>query len=307
MILLLVILLASLPAVWQRLGSRGAKRFERLLSQRYMRIVMAVVLSNEELRTRFPMIEYRGAKEHLSRVLSTVAVSLYGADVVIVGRIAVENGIDEWLLRRVRRTRGFRRAYYLSMLATLPLSVAMVAELGRYAADANPLVRFYALIVRIKSDSSSALRELAEYGTALTDFEMAEIMAILRRGVLPVACEPLLSSESRNLKLLGINIAREFGIEEVEAQLHEIVAFDSDEEVVREAIYALVALHSSFVRGGVVARIRSLAWAERRALCRHLAFEGYSVKALEQLFGGVEGRYAEALVATYKSCIVCTS
>ena len=307
MILLSLIFLASLPALWRRIGSRRAKRFERLLSQRYMRIVMAVVLSNEELRSRFPMIEYRGAKELLSQVLSTVAISLYGADVAILGRIAAENGVDEWLLRRVRRTRGYRRARYVSMLSTLPLSTAVVAELGRYSADANPFVRFYALLARIRGDSSSALRELAEYDAPLTDFEIAEIMAMLRRGMLPVACEPLLAAENRNLKLLGINIAREFGIEEVESQLLEIAAFDPDEEMAQEAIYALVAMHSPLLRGGVVARIRCLAWAERRALCRHLAFEGYSVGALERLFGGAEGRYAEGVVATYKSSIVCVS
>lgn len=302
-----LILVVGITALVHRLRANRMQRLENLLSQRYMRIVTAVMLSNESLPSRFPMIECRGAKEVLARVLATVGSSVYGPDTAIVGRIAIDNGVDYWLLRRVKRTRGLRRAYYISLLACLPLSSRVVAQVERYDDDRNRFVRFYALMIRIMGDASSALRSLVEFGEPLNDFEMAEIMARLRRGMLPVACEPLLASQSRNLRILGLNIAREFGVEETKPLLLEMAASECDAEVARAAIYALVAMRSSLAHRHIAAGVRSMSALDRQALCRRLALEGYSAPALEQLFGGREGDYAQRLVATYKRRIVCTS
>ncbi len=307
-ILLLAVAIAvvTVSTAVKRQGLAHRRRLETTLTNRYMRIVTAVALSNESLPSRFPMIEYRGGREVLARVLATVASSVYGPDVAMVGRIAVDNGIDDWLLRRIRRNRGFRRAYYISLLATLPLTSEAVAQVGRYADDTNRFVRFYTLLIRICDDSSSALRELAEYKNSLNGFEVAEILSVLRRGMLPVACEPLLASTSRNLRAVGINIVREFGIEEVKPLLLDIATGDSDEEVAQAALYALVAMHSSLAHHRIVASVRNMGGAERRSLCRRLAREGYSASALKHLFGRSDGQYAEHLVATYKRRIICT-
>lgn len=303
--ILMAIFAIGVYAWWRGISTRRTQRLERVLSQRYMRIVTAVMLSNESLPTRFPMIERRGAKEILARVLATVATSVYGPDVAVVGRIAVDNDITPWLLRRTRSSRGFVRARYMSQLSLLPLSSESVAQVACYRNDPNRFVRFYALLIRIANDSSSALRELAEYKGSLTRFEIAEIMALLRRGMLPVACEPLLASTNRNLRIVGLNIAREFGIEEVKPLLLDIVASDSDDGVVQEALYTLVSLHSSLAHREIAERVRALVDAERRSLCRRLAYEGYSLSALTPLFESGERGYAEHLVATYKRRIVC--
>ena len=292
-------------AWWQRASRERSERIERSLSQRYVRIVMSVILSNGTLPTRFPMIEMWGAKALLARVLSALASSVYGADVSVLGRIAVANGIDVWLLRRVHRSRGVVRAYYLSQLARLPLTAKVVAQVDRYANDSNRFVSFYTFLIRISNDTTSALRELAEYKGRMTRFEISEIMSLLRRGVLPVACGPLLASTNRNLKLVGLNIAREFGIEAVKPQLLAIIAEGEDREIVQEALYALVSLRLSLAHREVAERVNLLVDAERRSLCRRLAYEGYSISALSPLFDNPERRYLEGLVATYKCRIVC--
>ncbi|MBO5875808.1 MAG: hypothetical protein J6Q20_04730 [Alistipes sp.] len=289
----------------QRVRIKRLAKLEELLRQRYMRIITAVMLSKESLPLRFPMIKYRGAREVLARVLSAVASSVYGPDSAILGRIASDNGVDEWLLHRIGRSRGMVRAYYMSQLAALPLASAVVVRVREYADDKNRFVRFYALLVRIANDTSSALRHLSEFGEPLSDFEIAEIMALLRRGMLPVACEPLLMSGSRNLQLVGIYIAREFGVEEAKPLLVEIATTQTDEDVARAAIYALVALHSSFNTRNLMASVRSMSADDRQRLCRRLVLEGYSAAALERLFGAREGVYAERLVSTYKRRIVC--
>ncbi len=292
-------------ALFNRLRRRHSERVSSLLSRRYMRITMAIMLSNESLPTRFPMLKRRGACELLAQTLATVSTSVYGPDVAMLGRIATDNGIDRYLLRKARRSRGFARAHYISLLAAIPLSHQAAAEALRYADDSNPFVRFYALAIRICNDTSSALRELAEYPHTLNHFETSEIMAILRRGMLPVACEPLLVSTNRNLRLIGLRIAGEFGIKEAQPLLLALAAEESDDEVMQEAIYTLIAQHSSLAHSEIAGSIRRLLASERRSLCRHLAFEGYSANALERLFGSSDGSYAQRLVATYKRRIVC--
>lgn len=311
LILYISALTSTIVAVWcaaivQRLRTKHLRRLEEVLSQRYMRIVTAIILSDDSLPYRFPMLEYRGAREILARVLAVASRSVYGPDTAIIGRIAINNGIDIWLLHKTRHSRGFRRAYYISLLAALPLTSGIIDQVARYDNDKNRFVRFYTLLIRISNDTSSALRSLAEFKESLNDFEIAEIMAMLRRGLLPVACEPLLASNSRNLRILGLNIAREFGVEETKPLLLEIAASEDDTEIAQTAIYALVAMRSSLANRRIAASIRNMPTAERRTLCRHLALEGYSASALGRLFGAQDGQFAKHLVATYKSRIICT-
>ena len=296
-----------LSGVWHRLAPRHIDRLEGSFSQRYMRIVTAILLSDEPLQSQFPQIEARGAKDILARVLAKVSTSLYGPDALTVGRIAADKHIDRWLLRKIRHSRGFRRAYYISLLASIPQSRRTVAKCARYADDPNPLVRFYALLIRIGSDPSYALRELSRYDHALTDFEVSQILAQLRRGLLPVACEPLLLSTNRNLRIIGIHIAREFGIEEVTPLLLDIAASDSDNDIAQEALYAMIAMRTSFAHKNIVTRVRNLVESQRHSLCRRLAMEGYSANALEKLFGKRERGFATGIAATYKRRIVCSS
>ena len=296
-----------LSGVWHRLAPRHIDRLEGSFSQRYMRIVTAILLSDEPLQSHFPQIEARGAKDILARVLAKVSTSLYGPDALTVGRIAADKHIDRWLLRKIRHSRGFRRAYYISLLASLPPSRRIVTKCDRYADDPNPLVRFYALLIRIGSDPSYALLELSRYDHALTDFEVSQILAQLRRGLLPVACEPLLLSTNRNLRIIGIHIAREFGIEEATPLLLDIAASDSDNDIAQEALYAMIAMRTSFAHKNIVTRVRNLVESQRHSLCRRLAMEGYSANALEKLFGKRERGFATGIAATYKRRIVCSS
>lgn len=305
----IILVATAVVGIWSwrlTMHRRRMERMERLLSRRYMRIVTTVMLSESSQPTRFPMMDCRGAKETLAKVLATVVQSVYGSDIEAVGRIVSENGIDRWLLRQVQRGRGFDRVYYMSLLAVLPLSGDIIEQATEYAGDSNRFMRFYALLIRIGGDSSLALRALSEYDSPLTEFEIAEIMALLKRGLLPVSCEPLLTSANRNLQLVGINIAKEFGVEEVMPLLLEVAATDRDRVVAKEALYALVMMHTSLIHPKIANSIRHFVASERRSLCRCLAYEGYSASVLGYLLGDKEKSYAERLVATYKRRIVCT-
>lgn len=187
----------------------------------YLRLVLLALAEGDTdgASGRFPGIGRVGARHALAEVLSRLAASTYGLDNRPLRRIVRENGLESYLLRRIRRTRGYRRAYYLLLLSRLPLEAQTDAAVARYTASRNPYVSFYALMTRLAFDPTMALRLVGEFARPFTVYEVSEVMATLRRGVLPVAYEPLLDSSDRNLRIVGLNIVRQFGIEEAERHL----------------------------------------------------------------------------------------
>lgn len=291
----------------RRFAGRRAERSERLFAARYMRMVTARMLDTEGApMSRFPLIERRGAREVLARALSSAAMSTCFDDTGAVRRMSVANGIESWLLRRIRHSFGYVRARYMSMLSALPVSRATADVVHRYATAGNRHVRFRSMMIRISSDPLSAIRELSRYPHRLTPFEMNELTAMLRRGLLPIAFDPLLTSGSDNLRMLGMNIVRIFGIAESEYRLLEIVAFDECDDFRDEALYTIISMHLPVTRSNIVERVRSMSLPARRSLCRRLADEGYSVPVLVEIAGSDEAAYAEALAASYKRSLVCT-
>lgn len=304
-VLAVALLVTVLAVVVHRVGRLRAERVGALLQRRYMRIVTMMMTDGRHAGSRFPMIGRPGAKEVLARVLVLVASSSYGADRALLERLVAENGVDRWLLRRVRLTGGYTRARYLSLIASLPVGPHVVKRVSRYAQSRNRYVRFYTLMVRVVSDPSQALKTMAGYREPFTGFEVAEIMAMLRRGLFPVAYGPLLESPVRNLRVIGLNIVRQFGIEEAERALLRMVGNDPVSELCHEAIYTLASMHLPITRREIVRRVWSMDRGERKALCRRLAREGYSVAALGRLFDNDETRYVDSLVSSYKRSIAC--
>lgn len=122
-------------------------------------------------------------------------------------------------------------------------------------------------MVRLAADPSTALRLMAEYPDPFSACEVGEIMAVLRRGMLPIAYEPLIGSPSRNLRIVGLNIVRQFGIEEAERLLLRIVSGDENPELVREALYTLCALRCPLTRRAVSGGCRPCPPPNARPCC----------------------------------------
>lgn len=268
------------------LRARRRRCRDAALRAKYLRIVMLYLLAGEGPAPRFPMIRRAGARLLL---VETVA-----------GLAGVTYGLDAWLLRRTARSRGYRRARCLLLLSRLPVGAAAADCAARYAASRNRYVRFQSLMVRLAADPSTALRLMAEYPEPFSACEVGEIMAVLRRGMLPIAYEPLIGSPSRNLRIVGLNIVRQFGIEEAERLLLRIVSGDEDPELVREALYTLCALRRPLTRRAVSGRLSAMPPAERKALLRYVVAEGYSPGPLRRLLDERERPYYESLVQTYK-------
>ena len=258
------------------LRARRRRCRDAALRAKYLRIVMLYLLAGEGPAPRFPMIRRAGARLLLVETVAGLAGVTYGLDAAPLRRIVAEYGLDAWLLRRTARSRGYRRA------------------------SRNRYVRFQSLMVRLAADPSTALRLMAEYPEPFSACEVGEIMAVLRRGMLPIAYEPLIGSPSRNLRIVGLNIVRQFGIEEAERLLLRIVSGDEDPELVREALYTLCALRRPLTRRAVSGRLSAMPPAERKALLRYVVAEGYSPGPLRRLLDERERPYYESLVQTYK-------
>ena len=204
------------------LRARRRRCRDAALRAKYLRIVMLYLLAGEGPAPRFPMIRRAGARLLLVETVAGLAGVTYGLDAAPLRRIVAEYGLDAWLLRRTARSRGYRRARCLLLLSRLPVGAAASDCAARYAASRNRYVRFQSLMVRLEADPSTALRLMAEYPEPFSACEVGEIMAVLRRGMLPIAYEPLIGSPSRNLRIVGLNIVRQFGIEEAERLADEV-------------------------------------------------------------------------------------
>lgn len=282
--------------------ARRRAPWHETLRLRYLRCVVHALLGGSSLPQ--PAANRAQTRLLLAETVAGVTAATYGPDTTVLRRIVATYGLDDLLVRRIRRARGYRRAYYLSLLALLPAGESAVRRAARYDRG-NRSVRFYALLLRLTNDPSRSMRLIADYPRALTPFEIGEIVSLLRRGVLPIAYGPLVASRNRNLRALGLAIVRRFGIEEAEPALLRIVDEEPADGLAREALFTLCALRRPLSRRAVAHRVASMDRAERRALLRRMAFEGYAAGALRRAIDAEERPYYESLVASYKRCLTC--
>ncbi|MBQ2036360.1 MAG: hypothetical protein II216_00435, partial [Alistipes sp.] len=126
------------------------------------------------------------------------------------------------------------------------------------------------------------------------------IISLVRRGILPFAFERLLQSGNYNLKLLAISIVRHFNLDIYTKYIYSLLGNKEHPKLITEVIYTLTTmkhpLNSPLLRRHILAMPPS----QRKALCRHLSAEGYSLQALRWLLPNNEMEYAERLITSHK-------
>ena len=194
-----------------RMRRRRRRGRDAVLQRKYLHIVMLALFSGGEEAPRFPLLRRAGARRLLIETVGRLVAATYGLDPAPLRRIVVQYGLDGWLLRRIRFAQGYRRARYLMLLSRLPAGDGVGAEPARYTRSRNRYVRFYDLMTQLAAEPATSLRRMAEYDYPFSACEVSEIMAMLRRGLLPIAYEPLVGSPNRNLRMVGLGIVRQFG------------------------------------------------------------------------------------------------
>lgn len=245
-----------------------------------------------------------GGRWLLLEVCRRLGTALYGYDGRLLMRHLVHFGVIEALLRRVARQRGLRRAVALQALADLPLPDVVAERVRPYLQEDVREVRFAALVVMLSLSPHEAIRLLADYEEPLTTCEVGEVLHQLRRALLPIAYHPLLVSEHPNLKRLGLLLVYRFSIEEADEELLRMVDDVQDEELALAAIYTLCALHRPLQGCRIRAYVERLTMAERRALMRRMAREGYAPSQLCEVWNERQLLRYERVVETYKGELV---
>lgn len=239
----------------------------------------------------------------LTEAIYTIMSHSYGCDIQLLRHVAERNRLPQMLCRRTRWARGARRARLLMLQSAIPATEGATEEIKRYLNSRDSDVRISALLATLAATPTMAIRTISALEYELSPFDLARIISLLRRGLLPIAYEPLLADGNNNLQMLGMAIVRSFGIEIAEKRLHQIITSERNPAIVSQAIYTLSSLGRPLGHTRIRERLAAMPSSERKALCRHLSVEGYSLGAVRGIFTEQESDYAEVLINSYKRAL----
>lgn len=291
----------GLVAKWWsgHLWSLVTKKRNARLRDSFLNTLLWVLLSGEDCaRCPRPRHSYerRIAMENAADVSRTIS----GLYIDPIGPMIEERGCMGFLLGRIRRSRGYRRAYYMQLLSRLPLSESTVRRVRRYICDKNRYVAFYALCVQLSRDIQERLcAELVEYPYRLSYFEMMELLSRLQYEGQSIDYRPMLTSGHRGLQALGVTTVWHFGIEAAKEELQEIV-HDARGDLSLEALYVLISMNLPFANEEVAAMLQKTKSWKRRSLLRFMARQGYSAMALQKFVPEQDNDYYVSQVESYK-------
>ncbi len=268
---------------------------------------ITALLSNDNASQESIRARSSRSRLALAEAIHTVVSHTYGNETDRLRNLIERLQLDHFLMRRILYARGTRRARLLMLMSALPTPNYSSQHFQRYIHSSDSDIRNSALLTIIAINPTSAIQAIASLRYDLSPFDIARILTLLRRGVLPIAYEPLLGNDNRNLRMLGLAIVRTFGIEIAEKRLHNIIISESSHSVISEAIYTLASLGRPLHHARIREYLSSMSEYDRRSLCRHLTVEGYSLGAVKAIFPQAESRYAEGLINSYKRALVRTT
>lgn len=291
---------------WVATRLRGRRRVrDEVMLRRSTQGVVLHLLTDREGLPRLPLERLVGRQRMLALLLARLGAATYGFDPDLFRRLMLHYRLDRYLLRGVRRSWGLRRALYLKRIADLPPLESLRRATRPYLYDSSREVRFAALLVQISAAPHELLRLVASYPQRLTAGEVAELLHLLRRGLLPIAYRPLLSSPNPNLQRVGLALVAQFDIEEADERLLAMLSSPSDRPLSVAALRTLTALHRPLRARAVVLFVRALPPVLRRSLMRRLAHEGYTLRQVQPLFDAEQGVSYARMVESYKRSLVC--
>lgn len=231
--------------------------------------------------------------------VADVARTTSGLRLDLLSPLIEDRGCLGFLLGRIRRSRGYRRAYYLQLLSYLPLSEATIRRVKRYTGDKNRYAAFYALCVQLARDPQEHLRAVVEHPYRLTCFEQMELLLRLQYDARPIDYQPMIASGNCSLQTLGIFVVWHFGIEAAKEELQRIVN-NARGDIALEALYVLTSMNLPFANEEVASLLQQTKNWRRRSLLRFMARQGYSAMALQELVPEDDNNYYVSQVDSYK-------
>ena len=278
---------------------RSRKKHNRLRSQ-YLRQVSAAVLADSDSLAIAITASSRRERLALADAIYTTASHCYDHNHSITALIARENNLEKHLLRELRLATKYHKGLLWLQLATISPSHHHTLRLRQELHNSDPHIRSCSLIALLCTSPEESIRTLQELDFELQPYDISRIISLVRRGVLPFAFERLLQSGNYNLKLLAISIVRHFNLDIYTKYIYSLLGNKEHPKLITEVIYTLTTmkhpLNSPLLRRHILAMPPS----QRKALCRHLSAEGYSLQALRWLLPNNEMEYAERLITSHK-------
>lgn len=256
--------------------------FDDTLARRYIAILNYCLLGDSG-ECSFPLIERRRSRVLLASIVSKFCSSTYGYDRNITETIVRRYRLDRSIMRKIRFSRGMRRAQWLYTLSALHTDDRTCRQVvNRYIQSRNTYTSLYAMLTAMNHAPEKCIVLLRDYHRRLHPLAISEVLMMFKRGLIPTAYQPMLDSESRNVRMLGLCVVRHFGIVEAEEQIAKAVNSD-DRSISSAALFTLCSLRLPLNRPEVRRATARMDPNTRRIWYRHWASEGYSASAMERI------------------------
>ena len=304
----------GIAAVVATAAHRRAEREESLTNQYLQEIITALTQSPHALicedRSDIYTSPYhikassRTRRIALAKAIYITMSHTYSTPKDLIRPLSLEHRLERLLLRELEHSNTAGKVKILNIISTIPLEHSTTEHLSPYLYSHNRHIRIAALVAILAAAPARAIHTIADLPYRLAPYDLSRIVALLSRGLLPIAYEPLLASDNTNLLMLGIAIVRNFGIEIADRHLYRIVSEQHSPAVIREAIYTLASLGSTLEQQPIIEQLATMRPTLRRELCHHLCCEGYSATALRGLFPDEELQHSESLINSYKRNLI---
>ncbi|MFI3332264.1 MAG: hypothetical protein SNI51_03990 [Rikenellaceae bacterium] len=300
-----IISLLFVVAIGVAMQQRGERNCEQL-RQHYLRLLLLGRGSGERYLDDLSHLSGSRAKRVAAEVVAHITPVIYRIDEEPLLHLNRTLRLSEYLLIEARGARGARRAQILSLLSLLPTDTLTKLHIKPFRCDENRMVRFFAMVTMINIDKDNLLHHVASFDSPLTPFELSYLVGLLRQGAIVVAYQPMLGSFSVNLNMLGLAVVRQFGVEDAEEMLCQIVERRESYHLRREALYTLASLQLSLDRFSLVTFVRSMSHDESQRFLRYVATMGYAQSVIDIFVSKYARPYFHSLINSYKIKIECS-
>ena len=233
-----------------------------------------------------------------------VAEKIYGTSLNRLMLIAEVCELDYHLLGLIRRSRGVRRVRNLSKIPFL-MSATVVSEcVEAYMAESRSDIRFSIMAALVAARPERSMKYLAEFNGRLTLHEVAVILSLMRRAGTAIAYTPLLTSQNRNLQMVGVYLCHHFQFADAEPHLQRLVSSE-DEDVAYMALQTLCAIRGDISTAQVGRALQRLMQHQRNAFILRAVHNCYSLRSCAHHLSHEERTLFSHRINSYKSRIVC--
>ena len=272
----------------------------RCIAQISSMIVAKVEPDDEEIFS----IRHRYTKSVILEAILFISEHIYGSATNRLSLIVEVCGVDCYIVNMVKRSGGSNRANTISKLSILT-HITMAIECAEiYIENDNREVRFFSMATLVTTRPERAIRYIAKFDSSLSLYEVAILAHLMRRAGAPIAYTPLLTSQNRNLQLIGIYISNLFSIADAEPHLQQLIESD-DREVAYIALHTLCSIRGDISSQSTGYALKQLAPFQRATFIRHAVQECYSLHPCKQYLSAEEQTLFLQRLSSYKCRIAC--